>query len=73
MSARHRSRRRQEAPSPAPGRTRGQRGASSVEYALIVALLAAVTAGSLTLLEGVLSAEYTDTCEQVASYEGGSC
>lgn len=54
-------------------RARNHRGAAAVEYALIVALLAAVTALSLTLLPRVLSATYTDTCKDVATYKGNTC
>jgi len=54
-------------------RQRDQRGASAVEYARIVALLAAVTAVSLTLLSNVMEGEYVHTCKQVATYDGDTC
>ncbi len=54
-------------------RARDQRGASAVEYALIVALVAAVSLLSITLLSEVMTAEYTDTCKQVATRDGDTC
>lgn len=52
---------------------RDEAGASAVEYGLIVALMVAITIPSIQLLEGAVSAEYTDTCRDVATYQGDTC
>lgn len=43
-------------------RTRGERGASAVEYALLIAVCAVVLIGGLKVLGLTLGAAYTNSC-----------
>lgn len=45
---------------------RRDRGATAVEYALIIAGVAAVLAVAVFALEGVLTEMFNETCEQVS-------
>ena len=46
---------------------RRDRGATAVEYALIIAGVAAVLAVAVFALEGVLTEMFTTTCEEIQS------
>ncbi len=48
-------------------RNRSDRGATSVEYGLIVSLIAAVIVGSVLLFGGGVTDLFTDTCESFAN------
>ena len=53
---------------------RGEDGASAVEYALIISLIAVVIIVAITLLGGELAASLANDCTQVASATGtGTC
>ena len=54
-------------------RRRDQAGASSVEYAILVSLIAVVIIGSVTLLGGNTSGLFQRTCDSVASTQGSTC
>jgi Flp pilus assembly pilin Flp len=45
---------------------RPERGASSVEYALLAALIAVFIIGSVTMLSGSVSGLFTNSCVSVA-------
>ena len=60
------------APRPAPDRD--ERGASAVEYGLLVAGIAAVILAAVFLLgQGVLSDLFTETCNSISQNMGGNC
>jgi pilus assembly protein Flp/PilA len=51
-----------------------ERGASAVEYGLMVAGIAAVIVGAVFLLgQGVLNNLFTDTCNSINQNMGGNC
>ena len=50
-----------------------ERGASAVEYALIVAAIAAMIALVAVLLGGLTLELFQSSCETVASETGGTC
>lgn len=52
--------------------THGERGASAVEYGLIIALIAVVIIAAVTLLGGRLAASFGNDCTQIASATGTS-
>lgn len=54
-------------------RRRDQAGASSVEYAILVSLIAVVIIGSVTFLGGNTSRLFQKTCDSVASTQGTTC
>lgn len=47
---------------------RGDRGASAVEYGMMVAAIAAVLAGTVFALGGTVQQAFTKTCDAVGSY-----
>lgn len=47
-----------------------ERGASAVEYGLMVAAIAAVIVGTVFALGGFVSAAFTKTCETIAGAPG---
>ena len=51
-----------------------QRGASSVEYGLLIAAIAALVAVAVYALGGMTDSAYDHTCTEIASAAGsGSC
>lgn len=50
---------------PRTNRRRSQRGASSVEYALIAALIAVVIIGSVTFFGGATASLFQRTCSSM--------
>ena len=50
-----------------------QRGASSVEYALLAALIAIVIIGAVTAFGGKTNGLFQMTCSSVASTTGSTC
>ena len=54
-------------------RARSSRGASSVEYAILVALIAMVILAAVTIFGQRTSGLFEKTCSSVASTQGSSC
>ncbi len=54
-------------------RVRDERGASAIEYGLLVALMAVVIIVSVNALQVVLTSEYRSTCEDVGRSSSGTC
>ena len=55
-------------------RTRDERGASAVEYALVAVLIAVFVIASVTMLGTRTSAMFKSSCESVPDYTaGGTC
>jgi Flp pilus assembly pilin Flp len=52
---------------------RTDRGASSVEYALLAALIAIVIITAVTLFGGATTGLFQKTCNSVASTQGSTC
>ena len=50
-----------------------ERGASAVEYGLLIAGIAALIVAVVFLFGGVLSNIFTSTCNKVGASGGGSC
>jgi pilus assembly protein Flp/PilA len=48
-------------------RVQSERGATAVEYGLMVALIAVVIIAAVTALGGVLNESFDDTCDQIAA------
>ena len=55
-----------------PGAT-GEKGASAVEYGLMVAAISAVIAGTVFALSGFLKQSFDKTCSAIRTPVGGSC
>ena len=56
------------------GTNRDERGASAVEYGLMVAGIAAVIVGAVFVLgQGVLNDLFTDTCNSIGQNTGSTC
>ena len=53
--------------------SRDERGASALEYALLIAFMAAVLIVSVNALQVVLTSEYSSTCEDVGRSSSGNC
>lgn len=53
-----------------PARVRRQHGASSVEYGLLIALIAAVIVTSVLVFGGGVSSLFTQTCESARDNGG---
>jgi pilus assembly protein Flp/PilA len=51
---------------------RDERGASSVEYALLAVLIAVVVIAAVMLLGSKTSGMFDTTCESLPSYDAGS-
>jgi pilus assembly protein Flp/PilA len=51
---------------------RDERGASAVEYGLLIALIAAVIVVATFLFGGMVRAQFTHTCERYQEPTGGS-
>ena len=54
-------------------RARSSRGASSVEYAILVALIAIVILSAVTLFGQRTSGLFQKTCASIASTQGSTC
>ena len=54
-------------------RTTADRGASAVEYGLMVAAIAAVIVGTVFALGGFVQRTFDDTCDALNRPGGGSC
>ncbi len=54
-------------------RTTADRGASAVEYGLMVAAIAAVIVGTVFALGGFVKGTFDKTCSALNSPTGGSC
>ena len=52
-------------------RTNSERGASAVEYGLLIAGIAALIVVVVFAFGGQIEAIFTDTCDQVAASQGG--
>lgn len=52
---------------------RDDTGASAIEYGLLLALVAAISIPAIDLLETAVTSEYTETCRNVATYDGDTC
>ena len=50
-----------------------EEGASSVEYAILVSLIAVVILAAIALLGTNLSSSFQHSCESVAATHGGAC
>ncbi len=53
-------------------RVKDERGATAVEYGLMVALIAVVIIAAVTALGGVLNGSFTDTCAAIGGANGGT-
>ena len=54
--------------------TRDERGASAVEYGLLVAGIAAVIVGAVFILgQGVFLNLFTETCNSISQNQGTTC
>lgn len=51
---------------------RDERGASAVEYGLLISLIAAVIVTATFLFGGMVKAQFTHTCERYQEPTGGS-
>ncbi|MGZ4632773.1 MAG: Flp family type IVb pilin [Actinomycetes bacterium] len=54
-------------------RPAGEEGASSVEYAILVSLIAVVIITAVALLGSNLSSSFHHSCASVAATHGGTC
>ena len=54
-------------------RTRSDRGASSVEYAILVALIALIILAAVSFFGQSTSGLFQKTCSSVASTQGDTC
>lgn len=54
-------------------RARDSRGASAIEYALLIALMCAVLVVSVNALQAVLTSEYRSTCDDVGRSPDSDC
>lgn len=54
-------------------RTTADKGASAVEYGLMVAAIAAVVVGTVFALGGFVKDAFDDTCSALRDPVGGSC
>ena len=60
--------------APRPGASRDERGASAVEYGLLVAGIAAVIVGAVFGLgQGVFLHLFTETCNSISVNQGTTC
>ena len=58
--------------APRPGASRDERGASAVEYGLLVAGIAAVIVGAVFAFgQGIFSDLFMETCESIGQNMGG--
>jgi pilus assembly protein Flp/PilA len=53
--------------------TSAERGASAVEYGLMVAAIAAVIVGTVFALGGFVKKSFDDTCSALTTPVGGKC
>jgi Flp pilus assembly pilin Flp len=51
----------------------GERGASAVEYSLLVALIAAVVVTAVVALGLTTGSAYEDSCEKISTAMGSDC
>ena len=58
---------------PSNGTVRTERGASSVEYALLAALIAIVIVVAVTAFGSKTNGLFQMTCDSVASAQGSTC
>ena len=56
-----------------PSPTRTESGASSVEYAILISLIAIVIFGAVALMGSNLASSFQHSCESVAATHGGAC
>jgi pilus assembly protein Flp/PilA len=54
-------------------RTSAEKGASAVEYGLMVAAIAAVIVGTVFALGGFVKKSFDDTCSALTTPVGGKC
>lgn len=54
-------------------RTRQDRGASAVEYGLLVALIAVVIAGTVVILGQALQGQFQAACDELTSQSDEDC
>ncbi|MCW2798176.1 Flp family type IVb pilin [Nocardioides sp.] len=54
-------------------RTRLERGASAVEYGLLISGVAAVIAAVVFVFGGAVGGLFQDTCDELASQTAGTC
>jgi pilus assembly protein Flp/PilA len=60
--------------TPAPGSQEDERGASAVEYGLLVAGIAAVIVGAVFLFgQGIFVHLFTNTCNSIAQNMASGC
>ena len=60
--------------APRPGASRDERGASAVEYGLLVAGIAAVIITAVFAFgQGIFSSLFQDTCNSINQNMGGNC
>ena len=55
------------------GMAKTERGASAVEYGLLISGIAALIIAVVFLFGGVLNSIFTDTCNSVGASSGNSC
>ncbi|MBA3782493.1 MAG: Flp family type IVb pilin [Nocardioides sp.] len=58
--------------TPSGTRSRDERGASAVEYGLLIVGIAAVIAAAVWLLSGVTGAMFTDSCDLIKTQTGST-
>ncbi|MDP3894125.1 Flp family type IVb pilin [Nocardioides sp.] len=54
-------------------RRRNERGASAVEYGLLIAGIAAIIVAAVFLFGGFISDSFQGSCDTIASEVGGGC